>query len=53
VLGDLHLGLSQDVLDVADAERAVTQEVEDAQPGRVAQAFVDFDEVDAADGIYL
>jgi hypothetical protein len=47
VFGDFDLRLVENLLEVADAERAVLEEVEDAKAGEIAQAFVDFDEVHA------
>ena len=41
VLGNLHLLYLQDFHQMADAQRALPQQVEDSQPLPVAQAFVD------------
>jgi len=41
VLGDFHLRLAQHDLEMAHAQRPAQQQVEDAQPRAVAQAFVD------------
>jgi len=40
VLGDLHLRLDEDFLDVADAQSAAMEEVRDSQPVPVAEALV-------------
>ena len=44
MLGNLHLGLGEDLLDVADAQFAFMEQVQDAQPGLVAEALVDLGE---------
>jgi hypothetical protein len=51
VLGDPDLRRGENVLEVADAEGPVTQEMEDAQAGFVAEAFVDFDQLHGAENI--
>jgi hypothetical protein len=53
VFGDFHLRLAEDVLEVADAERALREEVEEAQAGDVAKAFVDADEFHEAAFVFL
>jgi hypothetical protein len=53
VFGDFHLRLAEDVLEVADAERALREEVKEAQAGDVAEAFVDADEFHEADFVFL
>jgi hypothetical protein len=44
VLRDLHLALLQHCLKMADAQRSGIEEIEDSEPGPVAQALVDLDE---------
>jgi hypothetical protein len=44
VLGYLYLRGGEDFLEMADAERLICKEVEDAQAGFIAEAFVDFDQ---------
>ena len=43
MLGDLYLGLAEDGLEVTtmSAERALLQQIQDAQPGPVAEALID------------
>ena len=43
MFGDSDLGKIQDILEIADTERGLGEEVQDAQPGFVAEAFVDLD----------
>jgi len=45
VLGHLGLRNLQNVLEMADAQRAVVQQVDDAQPRCIAEALVNLDEV--------
>ena len=45
VLGDADLGLVEQLLEVADAEGAAGEEIDDAQPRLVAETFVDSDEI--------
>lgn len=45
VLGDFDLRGIEDVLKVADAERPLCKEMQDAQPRLVAEAFVNFDQL--------
>jgi hypothetical protein len=45
VLGDLRLGKVKDALEMADAKRALSQKVDDAEPGRIAEALVNLDEI--------
>ena len=45
VLGDFHLRLTENFLKVADAERALRQQVQDAQTRPVTKALVDLDQV--------
>ena len=40
VLGNLHLGLAKHLLDMADTEGILAEQVEDPQAGHVAQATV-------------
>jgi len=56
VLGDGHLRQAEDVLEMADAEGRVLEEMHDAETGLVAEAVVDFDErqrFHTYEGIYL
>ncbi len=48
MLGNLHLRLPEDVLKVANAKRALREEIQDPQTGDVAQAFVDANKLHAA-----
>jgi len=43
VFGDFYLRFSENFLQVADAERAIAEEREDAQAGAVTETFVDAD----------
>lgn len=45
MFGDGDLGKIQDVLKIADAERSLGEEMQDAQPGFVAEAFVDLEQI--------
>lgn len=44
VLGNFHLRFVEQLLEMADAKRAVRQHVQDAQPRLVAEALVDLNE---------
>jgi hypothetical protein len=44
MLGDLHLGFAQQLLEVADTERTMTEQIENPEPGAVAEALVDLDQ---------
>jgi hypothetical protein len=44
VLGYLNLRFPEDFLDVADAKRAIVQQMEDAQPRLIAEALIDLNE---------
>ena len=50
VLRNLHLRFTQYVLEVADAQWTLRQQLQDTQPGGVAQAFVDPNEFHANEG---
>ena len=41
------LRLSEDLLDVADAQRGFAEQAQDAQPGLITEAFVDRDQFHA------
>jgi hypothetical protein len=43
MLRDFNLGCAEDLLKVANAKRATSQEMQDAEAGLVAEALVDFD----------
>ena len=43
MLGHLHLRFAENILNVADAERSLDEQVEDAQAGFVTEALVDID----------
>jgi hypothetical protein len=45
VLGNFDLGSIEDVLEMTDAKGPVGKEMEDAQAGLVAEAFVDIDQI--------
>src|SRR5436189_739161 len=45
MLGYLHLGLIQYLLEVANAEWRLGEQMQNAQPSLIAQTFVDLDEV--------
>jgi len=45
VLGNNHLGPSEHLLEMTDAERGDRQEIKDAQTGLVAQTLVDLDQL--------
>jgi hypothetical protein len=44
MLGYLHLWLSQNLLEVANAQLAFSQQIENPQPGKVAKALINLDE---------
>lgn len=45
MLGDFGLGKTQNILKMADANRALSQQVYDSQPVRVTEALVDLDQL--------
>src|SRR2546423_7604456 len=45
VLGNFHLRLAQDRLEMADAERRLRQQIQNPQPGAIAETLIDLDEV--------
>ena len=49
MLGNLRLRQIKHALEMADAERPVRQEVDDPEPGRIAEALVNLDEFHGGD----
>jgi hypothetical protein len=47
VLGHLHLGLTQDFLKVANAERPIEEQVQDPESRAIAEALIDLNELHA------
>jgi len=45
MFGNLNLRLAENVLKMTDAERRSGKEMENAQPGAIAKALIDFDQV--------
>jgi hypothetical protein len=48
VLGNLDLGRVKDFLEMTDAKRLVRKQMEDAQPGFIAETFINFDQAHLA-----
>jgi hypothetical protein len=51
MLGNFRLGQIEHALKVTDAERPMRQEVDDPEPGCIAEALVDLDEFHGAEYI--